>query len=66
MMIAVTIVVPVMIVVMIVVMVMVVSMIPMIVAWGIFRRSNEIDGPIAGMVFVAVPTPVLGMSRRHV
>ena len=51
---------------MIMTMIVVMSVVPMIVAWGIFRGSNEIDGSITGMVLVAVPAPVLGMSRRNV
>ena len=51
--------------VMIMTMIVVMSVVPMIVAWVIFGRSNEIDGSITGMVLVAVPAPVLGMSRRN-
>jgi hypothetical protein len=52
--------------VMIMVVVMVMVMVPMIVAWGIFSRSNEIDRPITRMVLMTVPAPVLRMSRRYV
>ena len=50
----------------IVVLVMAVSMILMIVARSIFGRSNEVDGPITGMVLVTMLAPVLRMSGRHV
>jgi hypothetical protein len=39
---------------------------PMIVTWSIFGRSNEIDGPIAGMVLMTVFAPVLRVLRRYV
>ena len=48
------------------IMVVVMVMVPMIVAWGIFSRSNEIDRPITRMVLMTVPAPVLRMSRRYV
>ena len=39
---------------------------PMIVTRSIFGRSHEIDGPIAGMVLMAVLAPVLRVSRWDV
>ena len=39
---------------------------PMIVTRSIFGRSNEIDGPIAGMVLMTVLAPVLRVLRRYV
>jgi hypothetical protein len=32
----------------------------------VFCRSNEVHGPITGVVFKAVPAPVPGVSRGHV
>jgi len=39
---------------------------PVIVTRSIFGRSNEIDGPIAGMVLMTVLVPVLRVLRRYV
>jgi hypothetical protein len=38
----------------------------MIVTRRIFGRSNEIDGPIAGMILMTVLAPVLRVLRRYV
>ena len=37
-----------------------------LVVWFVFPRSNEIYGPIAGIVFVAVPAPIFRMIRWYV
>jgi len=31
----------------------------------VFCRSNEVDAPIAGMIFVTVLAPIFGVVRRH-
>jgi hypothetical protein len=48
--------------------IVIVVMLPlsMIVTRSIFRRSNEIDRPITGMVFMTVLAPVLRVSGRYV
>jgi hypothetical protein len=45
---------------------MVVFVIAMIVAWGIFLRPDEIDRPIARMIFMTVLAPVLRVSGWYV
>jgi Na+/H+ antiporter NhaA len=52
--------------VMVMVMAMVVIAVVGYIAWIVFPRSHEVHGPIAGVVFLAMLAPILGVSRRHV
>jgi hypothetical protein len=48
------------------VMVVIMAVIAARIAWFVFRRPNEVHGPIASIVFPAMLAPILGVSRRHV
>jgi len=51
--------------VMVMVVVVVVVGIPGYIAWFVFPRSHKVHRPIAGVVFLAMLAPILGVSRRH-
>src|SRR5215469_331940 len=56
--------------VMVAVMVVAVAVAVVVVVWTvarlIFGGSHEVHRPVAGVIFMAVPAPVLRMTRRHV
>jgi hypothetical protein len=37
-----------------------------LVLWIVFLRSNEVYGPIAGVIFMAMLTPIFGVTGRDV
>ena len=47
-------------------MVMIMTMVVMFVMRVVFRRANKVHRPIAGIVFVTVLAPVLGVPGRYV
>jgi hypothetical protein len=53
------------IVVVVTVLVMIVPVVAANVIRFVFCGSNEIDGPIAGMIFVTVLAPISGVVRRY-